>query len=695
MDNFDATDSIPADEPGKAQPGGVEDIDPSRRALVKEWASKISSARKQLQKTAFDRMEKCQQLAIYGADKEWTQNDNYVVPVVKRHIDQAVSALYARNPRAVAQRKKRLNYSLWDGKTETAKAALDLASRGDPNAVALLQEIESVRQQNGLLDKSGQTLEVLYHYYMSEQAYGYKQQIKALVRRVKINGVGYVKLNFQRILEKRAEITAQINDVTNQIASVEGLLRQAASETWVEPDSARMEELRLLMRDLQAQEEIIVREGPVFDFPRSNEIIFDPACRHLKSWAGARWVAHEFDMTPEEISEVYKIDVSKHFTKYSSNPQSRYQAEKGEQKREKAKVWEVQDKKNMQFFTICDGYPDFLVEPSAPTVQIERFFTVFPLVFNEVESEEEIIPPSDVWLSRHMQSEYNRSRQGLREHRIASRPYYVTERGKLEETDKDKLANHPANAIIELNALLPGQKVDDVLQRGAIVPIDPNQYEVNMIYQDMLRVVGSQEANLGSTAGSTATESSIAESSRMSSMGDNVDDLDDMLSELARSVCQLMLLELSKETVVEIVGPGAVWPEMRPTREDIAKEITLEVKAGSSGRPNKAAELANMERAMPFLLQLPGINPEPLTKRYLDLLDIDLEDAISQGLPSVTAINAMVAKASNQPMAAGMGPGSDPSLQGGQGAQNAPSPGPQQGGPQPGYPAPANGAQLP
>ena len=47
-------------------------------------------------------------------------------------------------------------------------------------------------------------------------------------------------------------------------------------------------------------------------------------------------------------------------------------------------------------------------------VLMRIFFNIFPLVFNEIENDEEIYPLSDVWIARHMQFEYNRSREGLR-----------------------------------------------------------------------------------------------------------------------------------------------------------------------------------------------------------------------------------------------------------------------------------------
>src|SRR3546814_7077290 len=79
-------------------------------------------------------------------------------------------------------------------------------------------------------------------------------------------------------------------------------------------------------------------------------------------------------------------------------------------------------------------------------------------------------------------------------------------------------------------------------------------------------MAGSKEANLGGAAGATATESSIAEGSRISSLESNTDDLDELLTTLARATGQLMLMELSVEKVIEIVGPGAAWPNL--DRED-------------------------------------------------------------------------------------------------------------------------------
>ena len=270
---------------------------------------------------------------------------------------------------------------------------------------------------------------------------------------------------------------------------------------------------------------------------------------------------------------------------------------------------------------------------------------------------------------------------------MANRPKYLNAAGTLEDTDKQKLASAPAHAIIDIAGLTPGDDIAKKVQRFPFINIDPNQYEVEPMFKDVLRSTGAHEADPGPPAGATATDSSIAEHPRQTSSADYVDEIDDLLTALARATGQLMLAELSKQTVIEIAGDGAVWPDMPPTREEIAKELylTVQAKTGSSGRPNAAAKLANIERAAPYIIQMPGINPEPLVQEYAQLLDIDMDKLFLAGLPSIMARNA----AAGRPAVQGAGGKNDPNAQGGKGGANAPHSDVNEPGAQPAYPAPA------
>src|SRR6185436_18647460 len=164
--------------------------------------------------------------------------------------------------------------------------------------------------------------------------------------------------------------------------------------------------------------------------------------------------------------------------------------------------------------------------------------------------------------------ELNRSRQGLREHRVANRPKTAYAEGTLSEDDLKAFRDHPVNALIGIAGLQPGQDINQVLQAVKGAPIDPNLYEVNPIFQDLMRAVGVQEADIGGTAGDTATETSIAAASKASATGSSIDDIDDTLTGIARAAGQILLLNVAEETVKEIVGPGAMWPVL--TKAEVA-----------------------------------------------------------------------------------------------------------------------------
>jgi hypothetical protein len=128
----------------------------------------------------------------------------------------------------MATRRKKLMYQIWDEDPRTLAAAVQGAQMGDPAAGQLIQELMQVAQYNAMVDKLGKSLEICWDYFCGAQAHGFKQEMKALVRRTKVNGVGYVKLCFQRALEPNPEITAEITDVTDKIARIEAQLTKAA-----------------------------------------------------------------------------------------------------------------------------------------------------------------------------------------------------------------------------------------------------------------------------------------------------------------------------------------------------------------------------------------------------------------------------------------------------------------------------------
>lgn len=648
----------------------------SRAKFVQDLCEKVKSAKKFHEKP-FKRMKEDQEIAMTGTSQQsYRTGKKYVANIIQRHVAQRVSTLYAKNPKAVAERRERRDFRIWDGSLpalQTAYMEMSNASAAQgiipsPQSMALLQDYQTGMANRKMMESVGDTLVKLFHYFLDEQVPGFKTQMKKLVRRTVVTGVGYVKIGFQREMKRRADVDGKIADATERLGHIERLMA-AAQEGEFNQYDAEAEELRLALQTLQNEPMLIVREGLVFDFPEATSIVIDPACKYLNGFIGANWIAHEILMTANDIKEIYGKDIKKgNYTCYNRKGQESGSAARDprEPAGEYCCVWEFYDKTTGNVYALCDGYKDFLEEPTAPNVMVEQFFPIYPLIFNDVESDKEIYPLSDVRLLVPMQDEHNRAREGQREHRQAARPRYVAPKGAMEKEDKDALRSADAHTVSEIN-MPQGGKVSDMIQPVPVAGVDPNLYVTNHIMEDVYLVVGGQEATTFGGAGgkATATESSIAQGAQMSSIQSNIDDLDDFFTQVARDSGQILMLEMSPEQVIEIVGPGAVWPEM--SKEQIVKEVFLKVEAGSSGRPNQAAELANMERVLPYLIQIPGIDPTWLAKTVLRRMDdrLDLADAIQPAMPSITTINGMAQPGTGDPT-------TSPEQQGGKGKYNDP-----------------------
>lgn len=703
-------ENMPQEEQKSAIEREAPEVDSAVSAKITKWAQRIQSDKEHF-KNEYKRMREDMQLATFGAAKEWLEAGNYTVPIIKRHINQAVASLYAKNPKFIVEKRRRMNYRIWDGRADTLQAAMEstaqalqpltspfsglpvldqfgrpMMGQADPNAIAILQEVQEVQQQERMLKRIMDTLEIVMGYFFDEQEPDFRAQLKQAVRRTKTCGVGYIWLAYQRVMQKRPEVTSQLEDVTAQLKRLETLAADLQDGV-IDENSEQYETLRNLKADLESKLQVIVREGPVFDFPRSTSIIIDRKCQQISTLVGARWIAREMHLDCDEIKDAYGKDISNSFTPYSiskSGEATKVDKDSAEEGH-KACVWEIWDKSTRQTFTIADGYPDYLVAPAAPDVELERFWPLFVITFNDVEHEDQLFPLSEVHDLRHPQQEYNRSRQARRLHRIANKPKYGVPKGRLSSEDKNKLVTHPDSAVLELNALNPNEDVNKLIQVIRPAPIDPALYETNSEMEDVFRTVGSQEANMGGLSGATATEASIGEQSRSVALESNVDDLDTVLTQLSRATAELCLLQLSGDTVRKIAGPGAEWPEL--TRQEIVEQVHVKIKAGSSGRPNAAADLAKMERGMPYLLQMNGIRMDPVAVKYAELLDFDVDDLIAEGMPSQTALNAMATKMMGGGGAPLPGGGDIPAAQGAAGGGNAPKPPQNEPGPQPTFPA--------
>ena len=207
----------PAPEPAKS--GMIREVSKdqtvSRRALVNAWQDKITRAKKHWESP----LKRMREDMDFFMGKQWPwQNDNddrYVANLVQRHVQQRVSGLYAKNPKAVAKRRNTLDFTLWEGEPgqiQAAQMANDLAMQTtgmpDPNSLALMDDVMKGMERRRQMDRIAKTLEIVFHHVIESQ--NFKTQMKQLVRRTCVTGVGFVKIGYHRMMGKRPEDVEKI-----------------------------------------------------------------------------------------------------------------------------------------------------------------------------------------------------------------------------------------------------------------------------------------------------------------------------------------------------------------------------------------------------------------------------------------------------------------------------------------------------
>jgi hypothetical protein len=723
------------------------EVNTGRTALIKNWCAKINAAETYWDKRLFDRI-RYDRLFVMGYQwqqaKELLQNagplpldERQVVNITQRHIKQQVATLYGKDPRIVCRHKDRMVLKLWDG-TQTmvdeammmARSAMAAAQSGAPmtpedqqfirhqamQAQQILAEVSQYKVHKQRARAIAKTVEMVMDHCISEQPYNFKQKMKDMVRRALVCGLAHVKITYNKIWEPVPDKLRELERVKSQLAAIERMSKDVAEGELDPLNDAGGEELKNRLAQLNEEVEALVYEGLTFEYPDPTMLIFDPQMTNWRSHEGAMWVAEKEYKRRSQIRDEYGIDVKGQGKEYSVKQVYGGLGNEGDATDAFAAytqaahhdvgdtagsvgddtsspsssmtdayycVYTVYDRSTGVTFKICEGVDDYISPPKAPDFAQEKFFPYHTLVFNEIDGQDEVTPLSETHLIRPMQHEINSAAEGLLEHRIANRPGTMSRKGALDAQSKRNLSNRKAHENIEVNANDNDLALEKLLSPIPTNGIDPNLYETNTAYQNILRVVGSQEAEFGGTSGSTATEAAIAQGARSTASGSDVDALDEFLSELMRVGGQLVLSNMERETVMKIAGETAVWPEL--SREEINREFYMEIEAGSTGKPNQAAEIQNMQALAPFIYQLPGISPEYMARRMVRLLgdDVDLSEAIAAGQPSIQAMNAAAQSPGmpSQPKSGGAAQTGDPSapqMQGQQGLQNQPSTQPDQ-----------------
>lgn len=613
----------------------------SVRAAIVEMHGRVDSAKARWEPD-FKRMRENMRFAT---GRQWNgqkllREEAYVCNLTLKQIRQKVANLYARDPQVDAKRRERLDYAIWDGEATSLMEAFQSrmmyqqAGLVDMEAEAILRDFMQGKQQKEQDEKVANTARIAAQRQIDLAVPNFKRQMKKLVTRTITCGVGYVRLALVRNDETPVSEDRVGNMPADRIKEAMRLADELQEEDIeTSPMAEQLRSIGLSMGVAIDDEEL--PEKVTFDFLPSTSVIPDERCRSLSDFIGARFVCIEYSLPLDEINAMFGTDIEE-----SNQSVTKAGAETTSQAIQPGKasgvVREILNFRDRTHCYIMQGYDDYLRPPEPVVPGLSGFWPLFALTFNDVEvgiDEDETtpFPPSDVDLVFHPQREWNRSRNSLRDLRNACSPKWMTRKGSMSTDDIRKIQDAEPNEVVQLESVSPDMKLTDLLAPIPVQAPDPKVFGTDPLVEDISLGGGMQEANMGvADPNVTATGVSVAEQSRIQVSSSNKDDLDEFLSSLMSAVGEMMFSDsgFSEETIITLVGNGAVWPTLK--RLPYKKQILLSIKAGSTGRPNKAIEVQNFNLIAPQLINA-GANPLGVIQEGVRRLDDQLD--VSNFLP--------------------------------------------------------------
>ncbi len=450
-----------------------------------------------------------------------------------------------------------------------------------------------------------------------------KRRGKAAVRATLTCGTSWVKLLYQRDKQHEPIVRNNLNDIQDNIARIERLRQETDGEAG--PDyEAKLIELRQQESALQGQAEVVVSEGLVADnVPSEDIIILDSSVRDIDEAVQASAIAHRIKMTGAAFKSAFKMAPPA-----QANLEDPESAPTGKQVHDDDKiiiVYEVWSKDDGTVYTLCKGVNKYIRAPYQPQALGGRWYPFFGLQIRRVDGV--LYPLSTVELLMELQDEYNTRHTRASAHRGKNLPVrLVNKSSNITDQEIDAINNRRIGTDVIGVSADPNVPLGNQIAAMTEIPFNPAMYDTTDVMRDMEMVAGVQDASRGAiNKAKTATEAEIMAQGMQSRSSEVIDTVEDWLTEIAQYSAHLLMLNLTKEQVMQRLGETAIWPEIT-SREALAK-VGITIRGGSTARPNKMRERDQWIQLMPMLQEaleksaaLKEAGDEKMSKAVLKIL---------------------------------------------------------------------------
>lgn len=434
-----------------------------------------------------------------------------------------------------------------------------------------------------------------------------KSKARSNLYSVMTSGEGWLKMLYQRDYATDPIIQGRIQDSQDNLKLIEKRIRDMKDPERITQSERDKYDLLKLIESLESQAEVVAAEGLVIDRVRTEDmLILDKTLFEFDAYSEADALAQGVWMSQTRYEQAFgayeEEDKPTLFAKPTQDyaSQSSAPAEGFADEEKFVRVWEIWHKQENLVKTIAEGMKKYCREPYSPPNMPGRWYPFYRWGWNFVDGSIDAL--EDVAMQKELADEYNRARTNFAQHRENDRPIQLVRGGgSLDQETLDRIQARKRGQLIVIPGA-SGQPISNDIYDFKGNPLDPAVYDTSQIRADFELVQGRGDAAAGSIATvKTATEADILQQGLASRSDYRRDLAEDQIGEMARAAAEILLQELTPEQVEQIAGPAYVWPQM--SKDQIFNMVQIEIRAGSSGRPNKMRELENWEKLLPLMQQ--------------------------------------------------------------------------------------------
>lgn len=652
-------------DPMKAQAKAKE------RADVNAWLTTLKKARK------FDEEARRQ----YAFDRRYARGDSSFdvdANIIGTFIDILVSFLYAQDPSCDVTPAK-------CAEVPDIELIKEIAEEEAQNSPEVIQAVEMAQAQfpgdmqmlelarNAAIDvavtKQYQAMKDTFNRKQRE-AKAFAETIELVVERlwkdaklkmrarpwVRSNltvAVGWLKASWQERTDEDPVTLQKINDLQDNINRAAAQRAELEDASGAELD-AKMAEYQRQLKSLQEKAERVVAKGFVIDNAQAEYVQVSPGVA-IENYLDADWMAHYIPMQKSDAVARFKLttEQAKKLKCYQQRKPTVIGNESGnmvgvdamtskdadeyvsstdvggsENGGDFVMVVEIWNRNANCVQTAIHGL-DCWARPAYTPKPTSRFYPFFLFCSGAIDGQRH--PQSKVTRSAKLVDEYNRIGSAEKRHRSRIVPKTVFDKSGLSPADVDKIAGGTEQEMIGVEPLTRGTDVGGLFKPIAYAGLDPALYDRSRIIGELERIWGIQEALSQVSTGKTATEAQIQQTGFQARTGSERDWMEEALTDLAMYTAEVALTHMTGDDVRKLVGPDAMWQQIQ-SPEELRSLVEIDIRAGSSGKPNTTAERQAWSMLLPQLTQgvqqigqLRGATPDVIADSLEELMRITVE----------------------------------------------------------------------